>query len=118
MCKRVRLLGMAAIVANGMSGPAIADCYDVLGCTDRNLFSRHFDYLAAPHPEGPNCEFLWGMRNGILAAHGYCFHTAQGRSHFSNEGCRYDDVESVPLTPVERSNIESIARAEHTKGCR
>lgn len=120
MRRPVRLFGAAAVVAIGLAGPAMADdCYDILGCADRNLFSRHFDdYLAAPHPEGPNCEFLWGMRNGIFARRGYCFHTARGKSQFGNEGCRYDDVASVPLTPIERSNVATIARAERLKGCR
>ena len=117
--KRVRSLGAAAALAVGISGPAMADCYDILGCTDRNLFSRHFDdYLAAPHPEGPNCEFLWGMRNGILAGHGYCFRTARGRAHFGSQGCRYYDADRVPLSPIERSNIATIVRAERLKGCR
>lgn len=119
MGKRIRLFGTAAVLAIAISGPATADCYDILGCTDRNLFSRHFhDYLAAPHPDGPNCQFLWEMRNGIFAERGYCFHTARGKAHFGNEGCRYDDADSVPLSSIERSNIATIARAERIKGCR
>ena len=113
----VRMFGAAIIVVVGAAGPAVADCYDILGCTDQNLFSRHFDYLAAPHPMGPNCEFLWHMRNGILGRHGYCFHTAQGRSEIGNEGCRYNDVESVPLNSIERENVATIARAERLKSC-
>jgi hypothetical protein len=114
-----RMISAAAILMIGISGPAMADCYDILGCTDRDLFSKHFDdYLAAPHPEGPNCEFLWTMRNGILAERGYCFQTPRGRSRFSNEGCRYNDVNRVPLSSIERANIATIARAERVKGCR
>jgi hypothetical protein len=119
MRKFARTIGAVVIGMIGISSPVMADCYDILGCTDRDLFSRHFDdYLAAPHPTGPNCEFLWTMRNGILAEHGYCFRTARGREHFSNEGCRYNDVNSVPLSSIERANIATIARAERIKSCR
>ncbi len=111
------LFGAAVVVVVGMAGPALADCYDILGCTDRDLFSKHFEYLAAPHPTGPNCNFLWVMRNSILRQHGYCFHTARGKSEMGNEGCRYSDVASVPLISIERANIATIARAERLKSC-
>jgi hypothetical protein len=115
----VRHFGGAAFLAIAWTwtGPAFAGCYDILGCTDRDLFSRHFDYLSAPHPTGPNCEFLWHIRNGILAQHGYCFRTVRGKSAFGNEGCRYNDVESVPLNSIELANIVTIARAERLKLC-
>lgn len=119
MSRVIRLFGAAVFMAIAISGPAMADCYDILGCSDRNLFSRHFDdYLAAPQPDGPNCEFLWEMRNRILAERKYCFHTARGRTFFGNEGCRYEDANRVPLSSIERSNIATIARAERIKGCR
>ena len=114
------LFGAAAVVVSaGWRGPPFADCYDILGCTDRDLFSKHFEYLAAPHPTGPNCNFLWVMRNSILRQHGYCFHTARGESEeIGNEGLlRYSDVASVPLNSIERANIATIARAERLKSC-
>ena len=44
------LFGAAVVVVVGMAGPALADCYDILGCTDRDLSSKHFEYLAARAP--------------------------------------------------------------------
>lgn len=108
---------VAVAVVAGWAGSSEAACYDILGCTDRDLFSQHFDYLAAPHPNGPNCEFLWQMRNGIFAEHGYCFHTARGIATFGNKGCRYNNAGSVPLNWIESANIATIARAERLKSC-
>ena len=42
-----------------LSGAALADCYDVFGCSDRNYFR------AADLADGPNCDFLYTMRNAI-----------------------------------------------------
>lgn len=113
----VHSFAAAAVILAGMTMPSLADCYDILGCTDRDLFSKHFEYLAAPHPTGPNCNFLWVMRNSILRQHGYCFHTARGKSEMGNEGCRYSDAASVPINSIERANIATIARAERLKSC-
>lgn len=99
------------------TGSVAAACYDILGCADRDLFSLHFDYLSAPHPDGPNCEFLWQMRNAIFARHGYCFKTEKGKAVFGNEGCRYNEIESMPLNEIERANVATIARAERMKSC-
>jgi hypothetical protein len=107
----------AVVVVAGSAGSSEAACYDILGCTDRDLFSQNFGYLAAPHPDGPNCEFLWQMRNGIFAEHGYCFHTARGKAVFGNKGCRYEDEGSVPLNWIERANVATIASAERLKSC-
>ncbi len=107
----VHSFAAAAIILAGMTMPSLADCYDILGCTDRDLF------LAAPHPTGPNCNFLWVMRNSILRQHGYCFHTARGKSEMGTEGCRYSDAASVPINSIERANIATIARAERLKSC-
>lgn len=115
MCTSVRLIVGLVVVA--WTSPAAAGCYDILGCTNRDNFSLHFDYLSAPHPEGPNCQFLWQMRNEIFAEHGYCFKTERGRSVFGNEGCRYNDIGSVPLNATERANVATIARAERIKSC-
>ena len=90
---------------------AEADCYDVFGCTDRNRFN--FEQLA----NGPNCEFLYEMRNRIYAEHGYCFKTARAISTFGNDGCRYADVNMVPLSNLERGNAATILQAERAKGC-
>jgi hypothetical protein len=117
MGKIIRDLGVMAVLSVGLSGSALAGCYDILGCTDRDLFSRNFEYLAAPHPIGPNCDFLWEMRNGIVAEHGYCFRSARGKETFGNEGCRYREAESMPLNWIEWANIATIRRAERLKSC-
>ena len=114
----VRKLGFAVAVlgaALAAAGPALADCYDVIGCSDRDLFSRRYGYLVSP--DGPDCDFLWMARNRIYAERGYCFKTDRGRQEIGNEGCRYSDMARVPLNSVERANVATIQRAEQAKGC-
>ncbi len=112
---RCRALVLAMLVATNNAGPAAAaDCYDILGCTDRDLFSNNFAYLASPSM-GPNCEFLWQMRNGIFAQRGYCFRTPRAIAVFGNEDCRYRNLADVPLNRIERANVATIARAERLK---
>lgn len=106
-------VGAAAI---SLAGPVLADCYDVVGCTNHNLFSRHYaDYLAAE--DGPTCDFLYQMRNRIYAEHGYCFKTARGIAEIGNDGCHIHNQAAVPLSNIERSNIATIQRAERAKAC-
>jgi hypothetical protein len=100
----------SALLAGGAS--AYADCYDVFGCSERDRFS--FEQLA----NGPNCDFLYTMRNRIYQQRGYCFKTARAIATFGNENCRYDDVGRVPLSAVERSNAALLLRVEQAKGCR
>jgi hypothetical protein len=101
------LTGAVVVFVSG----ARADCYDVLGCADRNRFN--FEQLA----NGPNCEFLYEMRNRIYAQHGYCFKTARAIATLGNEGCRYADINMVPLSGLERANAATILQVEHAKGC-
>jgi hypothetical protein len=121
MCPRARLgkvrSAMFAVVAS-MALPtfAVADCYDLLGCSDKNDIAKHFGYLASIK-SGPNCEFLWTMRNSIFAEHNYCFQTARARSAFGNENCHYNNLADVPLNRIERANVATIARAEKFKAC-
>ena len=93
------------------AGAARADCYDVFGCTDRNAF-KLADLLA-----GPTCEFLYTMRNGIYAQHGYCFHTARGKATFGDANCVSGDPERLGLSRLEKSNAATILKAEKVKGC-
>ena len=90
---------------------ASAECYDVFGCTDKNPV-RLSDLLS-----GPNCDFLYTMRNQIYADHGYCFHTQHAIATFGNANCVTGDVNSVPLNGYERANAATILRAEHAKAC-
>lgn len=105
-----RIAALAGAFATFASA-AHADCYDVFGCTDRNRFN--FEQLA----NGPNCEFLYEMRNRIYAEHHYCFKTARAIQTLGNEGCRYEDINMLPLSNVERANAVTILQAEHAKGC-
>jgi hypothetical protein len=115
--RRTHLVAIAAAAAVSFAAPAFAECYDVLGCTNQNLFSRNFGYLAAPEPNGPNCDFLYVMRNGIYKEHGYCFATARGQSEMGNDGCYIRSQAAVPLSAIERANIATIQRAERAKRC-
>lgn len=90
---------------------ADAGCYDVFGCANVSRF-RMSDLMS-----GPNCEFLYTMRNAIFAEHGYCFRTARGRATFGNQGCISSDVNALGLNPTERYNAETILEAERAKGC-
>ena len=108
--------GVLALAVTAAS-PVLADCYDVLGCTDRNSFAAHYSYLAAPSPDGPTCDFLYVMRNTIYAQHGYCFKTARGIQEIGNSGCRIYDMAAVPLSQIERNNVATIQRAERAKRC-
>ena len=90
---------------------ALADCYDVFGCTDRDAF-RLENLL-----DGPNCDFLYTMRNEIYRAHGYCFKTAKAIATFGNDGCTTGNADKLGLSAVERGNASVIAKAETIKGC-
>ncbi len=105
------MLARALVALLLLTGAAKADCYDVFGCSDRNYFR------AADLADGPNCDFLYMMRNAIYKQRGYCFNTQRGIATFGNAGCRYDDVSQVPLNNYERANVAAIASVEKAKGC-
>lgn len=98
------------------ASPAWAECYDILGCSDRDAFSAHMDYLASPS-SGPTCDFLFMMRNSIYKDRGYCFGTARAQAMLGNDGCRTSDASALALNGAERANVAAIARAEAMKGC-
>ncbi len=91
--------------------PAQAACYDVFGCSDRTLF-RVSDLRG-----GPNCEFLWTMRNEIYKERGYCFRTQRAIGAFGNDGCQYQDQSAVPLNRFERANVGAISQVEREMSC-
>lgn len=103
---------LAAALLVGSALPALADCYDVFGCTDRDVFAYR-DLVS-----GPNCEFLYQMRNRIYQENGYCFRTPRAIATFGNAGCRYRDEDAVPMNRIERANAATIKRAEAALGCR
>jgi hypothetical protein len=112
-----RRFGLAAIVvlAGSLASPVLADCYDILGCTDKNAFSAHYSYLVAA--DGPTCDFLYVMRNQIYAQHGYCFKTARAIREIGNTDCSIQNMAAVPLSRIERNNVATIQRAEVAKRC-
>jgi hypothetical protein len=106
-----RSSGLAVLALLLAGGAATAECYDVFGCTDRNRF-RLGDLMS-----GPNCEFLYEMRNGIYAAHHYCFVTPRAIAMFGNAGCRGQNPSALGISSVELGNATTILQAEHAKGC-
>ena len=113
---RAAAIAAGALMATMVAGPALADCYDVVGCTDKNAFSANYGYLASL-ADGPSCDFLYMMRNRIYAQHGYCFKTTRGISEIGNAGCFIADQSAVPLSNIERNNIATIQKAESAKAC-
>lgn len=103
--------GVGAVVMAAVCGGALADCYDVFGCTDRDRF-RLGDLTT-----GPNCEFLYTMRNQIYAEHGYCFRTARAIAAFGNQGCVGSDPNALGLSAIELGNAATILQAERAMGC-
>jgi hypothetical protein len=108
-------LAIAAAAFTAVTGPVLADCYDVLGCTNQVEFSAHYAYLASP--DGPTCDFLYQMRNRIYAEHGYCFKTARGIAEIGNAGCHISDINQVALSQIERDNAATILKAENARHC-
>jgi hypothetical protein len=114
--RRLMAAGAIGVMMLAAAAPALADCYDLLGCSNKDAFSKHYSYLADPQG-GPTCDFLYQMRNRIYAEHGYCFKTARGVSEIGNDGCHISDMTKVPLSQLERNNIATIQKAERAKRC-
>lgn len=102
---------IASVALLAASSPALAECYDVFGCSNRELF--RLSDLA----NGPNCDFLYTMRNTIYAEHHYCFRTPRAIATFGNQGCTSGDPNALGLNAVERANAATILKAERALGC-
>jgi hypothetical protein len=109
--RKILRAGVGVIALMGVGGGALADCYDVFGCTDRARF-RLSDLMS-----GPNCEFLYVMRNQIYAQHGYCFQTPRAIATFGNAGCVSSNANALGLSAIELANASTILQAEQAKGC-
>jgi YARHG domain len=72
---------------------------------------------AGDGPEFWNCGELWQQRNQIYKDQGYCFRTARAIRAFGNGGCRYDDINDVPLSANQRRDVADIVRYERIRGC-
>ncbi len=101
------LLGLVTLVP----APATAGCFDFVGCTDDHVMSY-------PALRQLSCGTLWTVRNTIYYENGYCFKTARGRAVFGNQGCTYYDAGDVPMSRIERQNVDRVVRVEKQKGCR
>jgi hypothetical protein len=99
-----------AIAVSSAPLPAQANCYELIGCTNK-------DYFKPSDLQQLGCQPLWEVRNWIYKENGYCFHTQKAIDAFGNAGCQYDDVADVPLNDVERNNVSAIKTAEANKGC-
>ena len=114
---RLRAVAIGVLAAVAIVTPALADCYDLVGCDSKDLFSKHYgDYLGSI-ADGPNCDFLYMMRNRIYQQRGYCFSTARAISALGNSGCTIRNQAAVPLSNIERANIATIQRAESLRRC-
>ena len=76
-----------------------------------------FGFSSGAFSQEPSCDALWLQRNSIFKSAGYCFRTPRGISAFGNAGCRFDDIHELPLSDIDRENVERISRAEAMKGC-
>jgi hypothetical protein len=106
-----RCSGLAVFALLLAGSAATAGCYDVFGCSNANRF-RLADLM-----NGPNCEFLYEMRNGIYAEHHYCFVTPRAIAMFGNAGCHGQNPSALGMSAVELGNATTILQAEHAKGC-
>lgn len=106
------LIGLfaAAIGLSAPSAPARANCYELIGCSDKDYFKLS-DLMQL------GCQPLWDVRNWIYKERGYCFKTPKAIKALGNAGCLYDDIAQVPLSTVERANVTAIKKAEAKKGC-
>jgi len=105
---RMALISMAVLAAT--SGVARADCYELIGCSDSDRFSR-------ADLRQLSCENLWHVRNRIYDEAGYCFKTARGKAAFDNSDCHVRTESRLKLSRLERNNIETIRQVERQKGC-
>jgi hypothetical protein len=87
-----------------------ADCYEGIGCTDSEYFSRQ-------ELRRLSCGNLWHVRNRIYDENGYCFKTKRAKARFSNVGCDYRNEAAVPLDAYEQANVLAIRAVERRKGC-
>jgi len=92
------------------TGPATAACYEEIGCTDSDQFSR-------PDLRDQSCDTLWEVRNEIYKEGGYCFKTSRAIDFFGNARCTTDNMNDVRMSRIERYNINQIVAVEREMGC-
>jgi hypothetical protein len=102
--------GTAMLFAPSPVQAAQGNCYELIGCTDK-------DYFKPYHLKQLSCQILWDVRNTIYKQNGYCFKTRKAIKYFGNAGCKFDDAADVPLSAIERHNVLAIKKVEKQKGC-
>jgi hypothetical protein len=102
-------LAMTALAAPAAAQSAMGFCVAGVGC--------QYERWREADLEQFSCNQLWTYRNLIYRANGYCFSTARAIRAFGNDGCRYDNLTGVPLTPVERANVATVQRVERLNAC-
>ena len=103
-------LAIAAMLALLSAGPAFANCYEDIGCTDDDKF-RKSDLREL------SCELLYDVRNTIYKENGYCFKTEKAVDYFGNEGCWITNQSRVKLNSIEKFNVGQIVAVENQLGC-
>jgi hypothetical protein len=103
------IVAVLLFLLGGFTG-ARADCFEGIGCTDSEYFSR-------PELRRLSCQNLWYVRNRIYDENGYCFKTRRAKRRFSNVGCSYRNEAAVPLNAYERANVLAIRKVERQSGC-
>jgi hypothetical protein len=106
----MRRLFIAFAALAAMSGSAMANCYEIIGCDDSEYFSR-------PALRQLSCQALWEVRNLIYQQNGYCFQTERAKQVFDNSGCWITDQAAVRLNVYERANVTRIVEIEKARGC-
>ena len=91
--------------------PATAACFEDVGCTNDHV-------IPYPALRRLSCDVLWTVRNTIFYEGGYCFQTARGRAVFDNRGCAYYNSGDIPLSGIERENVNRVLGVERSRGCR
>lgn len=107
----MRKLLVAFIMAVATSAPVMAECFDPIGCTDEDRFTRS-------ELRRLSCDDLWIVRNTIYYEAGYCFKTDAALDYFGDDQCEYDDAEDLSFSTFEQRNINTIVAVEKQKGCR
>jgi hypothetical protein len=99
-----------AVLLLAAAGPALANCYENIGCTDTDHFSKS-------ELRGLSCQNLWVVRNTIYQENGYCFKTQRAINYFGNDQCTTTNMSAVPLSQIETFNIGQIVAVERQMGC-
>lgn len=106
----MRAFLLPALMVMAMTGSAMAACYEDIGCSDSDKWSK-------ADLKQFSCNALWELRNGIYFENGYCFQTERAIDFFGNDECTVTKQSKVRLNSYERANIAAVAAVEKAKGC-